>query len=56
MDTGMLRGIGDLVLMVAFVALCVWAYSPAQRARFEEDARLPFQDEPDDPSAERSGR
>lgn len=56
MDPGMLRGIGDLVLMGAFVALCVWAYSPAQRARFEEDARLPFRDEPDEVPTERSGR
>ena len=56
MDLGTLRSIGDLVLMVAFVALCAWAYSPAQRARFEEDGRLPFQDDPDDVAAERSVR
>ena len=56
MDVGMLRGVGDLVLMIAFVALCAWAYSPAQRARFEEDGRLPFHDEPDDVPEERSGQ
>lgn len=56
MDPGLLRGVGDLVLMIAFVALCVWAYSPAQRARFEEDGRLPFQDESEDVPAERSVR
>jgi cbb3-type cytochrome oxidase subunit 3 len=41
---------------VAFVALCVWAYSPGQRARFEADARLPFLDEPDEVAPERSPR
>ena len=56
MDPGLLRSVGDLVLFVAFVGLCVWAYSPAQRARFEEDAQMPFRDEPDDLPAERSGR
>jgi len=55
MDPGLLRSVGDLVSFVAFVGLCVWAYSPAQRARFE-DAQMPFRDEPDDVPAERSGR
>jgi cytochrome c oxidase cbb3-type subunit 4 len=56
MDPGLLRSIGDLVLFVAFVALCVWAYSPAQRARFEEDGLLPFREDADDVTAERGAR
>jgi cytochrome c oxidase cbb3-type subunit 4 len=45
MDLGVLRGIGTLVLMVSFVALCVWAYSPRRRERFREAARLPLGDD-----------
>jgi len=52
MDPGTLRSIGDLVLFVAFVGLCVWAYSPAQRARFEADAHMPFE-EPDEVGSSR---
>jgi cytochrome c oxidase cbb3-type subunit 4 len=50
MDAEVIRGIGTLVLMLAFLALCWWAYSPANRRRFEEDARLPFRDDADDTS------
>ena len=47
MDPGTLSTIGTVVLTLMFVALCVWAYSPSQRARFEADGRLPFHDDPD---------
>lgn len=42
MDVGTIRGIGTLVLLMSFVALCVWAWRPAQRRRFDEAAMLPF--------------
>lgn len=42
MDPGTIRGLGTLLLFLCFVALCVWAYSPRQRRRFEEASRLPF--------------
>jgi cytochrome c oxidase cbb3-type subunit 4 len=45
MDPGTIEGIGTIFLMGAFIALCVWAYGPSRRARFEEDARLPFCDD-----------
>jgi len=48
MDPGMLNTAGTVIFTIAFVALCFWAYSPAQRARFEEDARLPFLDDRDE--------
>ena len=51
MDAGALRGIGTLVLMVSFVVLCLWAYSPRQKRRFEEAARLPLAE--DDAGGER---
>lgn len=42
MDLGTLRGLGTLVLLISFVGLIVWAYSPGRRKRFEEAANLPF--------------
>ena len=42
MDAGTIRGIGTLILFVSFAMLCVWAWAPAQRRRFEEASRLPF--------------
>jgi cytochrome c oxidase cbb3-type subunit 4 len=51
MDLGVLRGIGTLVLMASFIALCVWAYSPRQKNRFDQAARLPLVD--DDAGGER---
>lgn len=57
MDVGTIRGIGTLVLLMSFVALCVWAWLPAQRRRFDEAAMLPFLgDEAADAQARRAAR
>ncbi len=45
MDVNVLRGYITLVTMIAFLGVCWWAYRGRNRARFEEDARLPFADE-----------
>ena len=45
MDQGTLEGIGTLLAMLAFIAVCVWAYSARNKARFDEAAMLPFADE-----------
>ena len=45
MDQGTLEGIGTLLAMSAFIAVCVWAYSGRNKARFDEAAMLPFADE-----------
>ncbi|MEZ0152621.1 MAG: cbb3-type cytochrome oxidase subunit 3 [Candidatus Reddybacter sp.] len=45
MDQGTWEGIGTLLAMVAFIAVCVWAYSGRNKARFDEAAMLPFADE-----------
>ena len=42
----LLRGVMTLALLVAFVAIAVWAYSGRRRATFEALARLPLEDEP----------
>ena len=53
MDQGTLEGIGTLLAMLAFIAVCVWAYSSRNKERFDEAAMLPFADELQ--AAERQG-
>ena len=45
MEINDLRGITTLLVMIAFVSVCVWAYSSKRKDRFEEAANLPFSDE-----------
>lgn len=33
-----------VVLLVLFVGVVVWAFGKKRKKRFEEDARIPFQD------------
>ena len=56
MDLPTLRGLFTLVLMVAFVAIVIWAWSGKRREDFEEAARLPLEDDPSSSSAERPGK
>ncbi len=52
MDIGTIRGLGTLLVFVAFVGLVIWAYSSKRKRSFDEAANLPFADE-QIPSAER---
>jgi cytochrome c oxidase cbb3-type subunit 4 len=45
MDINDLRGISTALLLVAFIALCVWAFSSKRKKSFDEAANLPFADE-----------
>jgi len=57
MDTGMIRGLGTLVVLVAFVGLALWVFSPRRKRDFDEATQLPFADEPrhgDEPSQEKA--
>jgi cytochrome c oxidase cbb3-type subunit 4 len=36
-----------VILIVAFVAIVIWAYSRRRKARFDKDARIPFDDKKD---------
>ena len=47
MDINTLRGIATIVVMVAFVGICIWAYSSKRKDDFKEAANLPFADEQD---------
>lgn len=45
MDMETLRGLMTAAALAAFLAVLWWAYAPSRRARFERDARLPFEGE-----------
>ena len=45
MDATDLRGITTLLVMIAFLGICYWAYSSKQKKRFDEASQLPFADE-----------
>lgn len=45
MDINTLRSIVTVVALVVFVGIVVWAWSARNRTRFEEAARLPFEND-----------
>jgi len=47
MDINTLRGIGTLLALLAFLAICAWAYSSRRKRDFDEAANLPFADRDD---------
>lgn len=42
----MIRGLGTVVVLVAFVGLALWVFSPRRKQDFDEATRLPFADDP----------
>lgn len=46
MDINLVRSLFTLVLFVAFIILCFWAYSPKRRVSFEKASMLPFDESP----------
>jgi cytochrome c oxidase cbb3-type subunit 4 len=44
MDSGILTGIVTAVFIAVFIGIVWWAYSKGNKQRFEEDARMPFDD------------
>ncbi|MBG6127092.1 cytochrome c oxidase cbb3-type subunit 4 [Pseudomonas sp. M5] len=47
MDIGMIRGLGTVVVMVAFVGLALWVFNPRRKQEFDEATQLPFADDPE---------
>ncbi len=43
MDMNDIRSVVTVISMFTFVGIVVWAWSGRNRARFEEAARLPFE-------------
>lgn len=46
MDYALMHSIATVAAMIAFAAVCWWAYRPGNRARFEADGRLPLDNDP----------
>ena len=44
----MIRGLGTLLVFVAFIGVVLWAYSGKRKDSFDEAANLPFSDEEPD--------
>ncbi len=42
MTVDLVRGVITALSLACFVGIVIWAYSPRNRARIEQDARLPF--------------
>ena len=45
MDINTLRGLATVFALIAFVAVCVWAYSGKRKQDFDDAANLPFADD-----------
>lgn len=45
MDINTLRGISTIFALVAFISICLWAYSKKRKKSFDDAANLPFADE-----------
>jgi cytochrome c oxidase cbb3-type subunit 4 len=41
----MLHSIGTVLAFLAFIAICIWAYSPSKKKQFDDAAQLPFDEE-----------
>ena len=48
MDLATFHSWWTLLLLVAFIGIVVWAWSPRRKRRFEDAARLPLDDDADD--------
>ncbi|MCU1762447.1 cbb3-type cytochrome c oxidase subunit 3 [Pseudomonas sp. 14P_8.1_Bac3] len=46
MSSGMIRGLGTVVVFVAFVGLTLWVFNSKRNPQFAEARLLPFADEP----------
>ncbi|MCK1793704.1 cbb3-type cytochrome oxidase subunit 3 [Pseudomonas violetae] len=46
LSTGMIRGLGTVVVFVAFVGLTLWVFNTKRNPEFAEARLLPFADEP----------
>lgn len=45
-SSGMIRGLGTVVVFVAFIGLTLWVFNRKRNAQFAEARLLPFADEP----------
>jgi len=50
-DINTLRGISTLLVMLAFLGVCGWAYSSKRKKTFDQAADIPFADDKRDDSS-----
>ena len=43
----MIRGLGTLLVMVTFIGLALWVFSPKRKSEFDDATMLPFKDDPE---------
>ncbi|VVP29459.1 hypothetical protein PS838_04263 [Pseudomonas fluorescens] len=53
-SSGMIRGLGTVVVFVAFVGLTLWVFNSKRSSEFAEARLLPFADEPQSDSTQES--
>jgi cytochrome c oxidase cbb3-type subunit 4 len=51
MNAVTLQALATVAAFAAFIGVCWWAYSPANRKRFEQDADIAIQTDPLNPKA-----
>ncbi len=56
MDINLIRTLVTVLALATFVGIVWWAYTPSRKSRFEDDARLVFDDADPSISAARGER
>ncbi len=52
LDIGQIRGLGTLVVMIAFIGLSLWVFNRRRDRDFAEARLLPFVDDPLPPAGQ----
>ena len=47
MDINVIRGLGTVFALFAFLCIVAWAYSSRRKGRFEDDGMIPFKEDND---------
>lgn len=47
MDINVIRGLGTVFALFAFLGIVAWAYSSRHKNRFEDDGMIPFKEDDD---------
>jgi cytochrome c oxidase cbb3-type subunit 4 len=47
MDINVIRGLGTIFALFAFLCIVAWAYSSRHKDRFEDDGMIPFMEDDD---------
>ena len=47
MDIGTLRGLGTILVFIAFIGVVIWVFNGKRKKSFDDAANLPFADEAD---------